>query len=75
MASGEPLEEIAGFASLNHIDLIAFAWQGRFIRGGAPTVTSALQNAGRPVLFLRLPPAAEQAESTGPSLEERRRAG
>jgi len=76
MASGEPIQEIARFAVQHQIDLIAFAWNGRFIRGGPLAVTSGLREAGCPSLILHAPSrAAAGAEKPSQAKgRERRRA-
>lgn len=75
MASGEPMAEIAGFAAQQQVDLIAFAWHGRFIRGGPIYVASGLREAGCPVLFLHAPARVQAAERPSrPRRRERRQA-
>jgi nucleotide-binding universal stress UspA family protein len=76
MVSGEPTEEIARFATEHQSDLIAFAWQGRFIRGGPWHVANRLREAGCPVLFLHALPkvALGQQRARPPKGRERRQA-
>ena len=76
MVSGEPVEEISRFASEHQADLIAFAWRGRFIRGGPAFVASGLRQAGCPALVLHAPSRIVVTEERGrrPRGRERRRA-
>ncbi len=53
LRSGDPGEQIVAFARDEDCDLIVTAWGGRISRGRARVVTTLLEQAACPLLFLR----------------------